>query len=125
MVSNKLIYIGSPYTHEDPGIMELRYQKVLKATADLLKEGYHVVSPVVHCHPLALKFTLPPHFDFWREYNLKILSKCDILLVLNMEGYLYSKGLKGEYDFAQKNGIKVIQSYELPCKEINIDLEVY
>lgn len=122
---NELIYIGSPYTHEDPFIMEDRYQKTLKATATLLKEGFHVISPVVHCHPLSLKFTLPPHFDFWKEYNLKILEKCDILLVLNIEGYLYSKGLKGECNFAKAKGIKIIQSYELPCKEIPTKLEVY
>lgn len=122
---SNLIYIGSPYTHEDPRIMELRYQKVLKVTANLLKEGFHVVSPIVHCHPLSVQFTLPPNFDFWREYNLNLLSKCDILLVINTDGYLYSKGLKGECDFAKSQGIKIIQSYELPCKEIPLALEVY
>lgn len=125
MSKDSLIYIGSPYTHEEASVMEERYQKVLKVTADLLREGFHVISPVVHCHPLALKFTLPPNFDFWKEYNLKILARCDILLVLNMEGYLYSKGLREECVFAKDNGIKIIQSYELPCKEIPIKLEVY
>ena len=50
---DELIYIGSPYTHTEACVMEDRYQKALKATATLLKEGFHVISPVVHCHPLS------------------------------------------------------------------------
>ena len=107
---NQLIYLGSPYTHKLKKVMKERYEKALYVTANLLNQGYHVISPIVHCHPLSVKFKMMPDFEFWKRYNFAILSKCEVLLVLQIDGWLESKGLQGEIEYAKRNNI-IIETY--------------
>ena len=107
MTKNQLIYVGSPYTHPDNYIMQLRYDAVLDITADLLKQGFHVISPIVHCHPLSVKHKMMPDFEFWQRYNFALLSKCDVLLVVPLKSWKESIGLNAEISFAIENNISV------------------
>ena len=107
MTKDQLIYIGSPYTHSDKIVMNNRYNSVLAITADLLNRGFHVISPIVHCHPLSVKYNLKGDFEFWKKYNFALLSKCDILLVVPLNDWVKSVGLKAEIEFAQDNNIPV------------------
>ena len=105
MTKDQLIYLGSPYTHKLKRVMKERYDKALYATGDLLNQGYRVISPIVHCHPLSIKFKMMPDFEFWKKYNFALLSKCDILLVLQLDGWIESIGLQGEIEYAKRNNI--------------------
>lgn len=107
MNKDQLIYIGSPYTHPDKSIEQLRHDQVLDITADLLNQGFHVISPIVHCHPLSVKHNMRGDFEFWKKYNFALLGKCDVLLVVTLDGWKESVGLKTEIEFAQDNGISV------------------
>lgn len=111
MNKDQLIYVGSPYTHLDKGVMQNRHDQVLDITADLLNQGFHVISPIVHCHPLSIKHNMRGDFEFWKKYNFALLSKCDILLVVPIDGWKESVGLKAEIEFAQDNGISVVMYY--------------
>lgn len=110
MNKNQLIYLGSPYTHSDKNVMQERYEKVLHLTADLLNQGFHIISPIVHCHPLSIKYNIRGDFEFWKKYNFAILSKCDLLLVLPLDGWKESVGLQGEVIYAKENNI-LIETY--------------
>lgn len=112
MNKNQLIYIGSPYTHSDKIVMQNRYNQILRITADLLNQGFHVISPIVHCHPLSIQYNLRGDFEFWKKYNFALLGKCDILLIVPLDGWINSVGLKAEIIFAQDNG-KVVEMYNL------------
>ena len=50
-----MIYVASPYTHEDPAVREERYLAALRYTAKLLANKRWCFSPIVHCHDLALR----------------------------------------------------------------------
>ena len=89
-------YLGSPYTHPDPFIMEERYLRAMRVLAGLLREKIWAYSPIVHCHELAKIGALPKDAAFWREYDFYMLSKCDELLVLRIEGWEQSQGLQAE-----------------------------
>lgn len=107
MNKNQLIYIGSPYTHSNKIVMQLRHDQVLDITADLLNQGFHVISPIVHCHPLSIKHNMRGDFEFWKKYNFALLSKCDVLLIVPLNRWLESVGLKAEIEFARDNNILV------------------
>ena len=107
MNKNQLIYIGSPYTHKDKSVKQLRHDQVLDITADLLNQGFHVISPIVHCHPLSIKHNMRGDFEFWAKYNFALLSKCDVLLIVPLSGWKESVGLNAEIEFAQSNNIDV------------------
>lgn len=96
-----MIYLASPYTHADKGIMHQRFVEVERATAGLMAKRIHVYSPIVHCHELARNFSLPTDFDYWKSYNFDMIRRCDSFLILNIDGWVESKGVQGERKFAE------------------------
>lgn len=81
--------------------MEQRFNAVCEAAAKLMRDGVHLYSPIAHTHPIA-QFGLPKGWDFWREYDELILSKCDQLWVLMLDGWRESKGVLAETEIAQR-----------------------
>lgn len=102
-----MIYLASPYTADDPDLVEARYQAVAKETARLLTLGLIVYSPIVHCHHLAKEYNLPTTFDFWQDYNMGMLSAAQSLWVFTTMGWQESKGVQSEIAFAQRAGKQV------------------
>jgi hypothetical protein len=52
--SQKIIYLGSPYTHPDPKVREERFEKATRAAAHLVEKGHIVYSPITMTHPIDL-----------------------------------------------------------------------
>ena len=99
-----MIYLASPYTHKDEMMRQTRYRAALRAVAYLLGESKHVFSPIVHCHMIALAYTLPGEFFFWQSYNEDMIARCDSLLVLQLPGWEHSYGVMKEIEFAKSIG---------------------
>lgn len=91
-----MIYIASPYTAPDPHLMHIRFEYAEEYTAALLKKKFWCYSPIVHCHLLAEKYSLPPDFDYWMDYNFHMLARADELHVLCLVGWKESKGVTAE-----------------------------
>ncbi len=100
-----MIYLASPYSHPDPLIMKTRFLMAEQATAFMLKVGKFVYSPIVHCHELAAKYSLPTDFDFWQRYNRDMIRRCSTFAILDIAGWRESKGVKGEFEFAALCGM--------------------
>lgn len=98
------IYLASPYTHEDPAIMEVRYEAVLFKTAELLRSFVAVYSPIVHCHELAKYHELPRDYKFWEWYNSCMLEACSQLQVLCLPKWNRSDGVQSEIQEALRLG---------------------
>jgi len=99
-----MIYLASPYTHEYPEIMQMRYEFVLDITAHLMKQGCVVFSPIVHCHNIAIKHDLPRDFKFWQRYNEAAIDSCFGFMIAAIDGWKESTGIRSEYDFAVDEG---------------------
>ena len=80
---------------------------VNKAAAYLMKQEYHVFSPISHSHPIALEGDLPKGWDYWQQYDEKILQICDEMLILTIDGWKESNGITGEIKIARELGIPV------------------
>lgn len=100
-------YIGSPYSHHDPAVVYDRFRRVEKFTADMLKNGHFVYSPIVHCHELAREHKLPTDFNFWMDYNLAMLQVAKELIVCMLPGWEESKGLQAEIEAAGRHEISI------------------
>ena len=96
------IYLASPYSDPDPLIRELRHYQAMRATADLLRAGRYVYSPIVHCHELAKKYALPTHFDFWQNYNFAMLRAASFFAILQADGWKDSLGVLAESNEATR-----------------------
>ena len=91
-----MIYLASPYSHPDPLIMRTRYLLAEQVTAGLLAKSLWTYSPIVHCHELAARHSLPTDFAYWQEYNIDMLRRCDRFYALSIPGWRKSKGVAGE-----------------------------
>ena len=103
---NKLTYLASPYTSDDPAVMEERYQLACKAVSVLKNKGWLIYSPITHSHGPA-QYGLPKDYAYWKRYCEVMLPKCDDMMVLQIDGWENSKGVKAEIDLADKLGIPV------------------
>lgn len=103
------IYLASPYTSPDPRIREFRYVAACSAAALVMEKGDLVFSPIAHSHPLARYYELPPSFGFWEEWCLSFLRNwATHFTILDIPGWVESKGIAAEKALADKLGLPVI-----------------
>lgn len=105
----ELVYLASPYTHDDLGVRHARERKATLAAGKLVEMGFSVVAPITQSHRIA---ELTPGIgalahDTWMEVDIAILKRVDRLIVLEIEGWDVSKGVQEEVSCAQEHGIPV------------------
>jgi len=101
-----MIYLASPYSHPDPLVREARFDAACRATADLVHAGQVVFSPIVHGHPL-VRFGLPTDWAFWQRFDEEHLRRCDEVVVLQVDGWRESDGVRAEIELAAALGKRV------------------
>ena len=101
------VYLASPYSHQDASMREARYSAARDATAWMLAQRIWVYSPIVHCHELCKVQKLPTDAAYWQDYNFAMLRSAKELVVLNIPGWLDSKGVAAEIDFARQRNIHI------------------
>lgn len=106
MSSTGLIYLASPYTAEDEAVKEDRYDAVCRCAANLIGQDYLIFSPIVHSHPL-VPHGLPSSWKFWKRYDTLMISLCDELWVLKLDGWIGSKGVQDEIKIAMDLGKRI------------------
>ena len=103
-MSDKLIYLASPYSHEDPAVRERRYQDALHATTLLFKQGLFVYSPIAYCHAMATDHAMDGAWASWQAFDKLMVDRCDELWVLDLDGWIDSVGVTAEVGHAGCNG---------------------
>lgn len=107
MTKEKLIYIASPYSHDDLSVVSERFKKVALVSAKLVGQGKIVFSPIVYGHTLLEYEKMPSDWKFWQTFCLTFLDRCDELYVLTIDGYKESIGVNEEIAHAKSLGIKI------------------
>ena len=101
-MSNGYVYLRQPYSHPDAVVREYRFEASCIKTASLMRQGYTVFSPIAHSHPVAayLPEDLLMSHEFWMKQDLPILEHADKLIVLVLDGWRESQGLRREIQYA-------------------------
>lgn len=116
MIKEK-VYLATPYFSKSKAIMTLRYEQAVEAANNLMKKGYIVFSPIVHCHPIAAIYDLPRDHNYWLVYDMSfIIGWAQILYVECMENWRESEGIKSDITIAYAAGISVRYSISSPLK---------
>lgn len=106
----KLIYVASPYSHDEFEVMEMRYLEtfrfVAKATANNTPALYY--SPIVYFHPMSQEHKLPRDAHYWWDINKLTMDKSDEIQVLMLDGWDKSIGVNMEINYACQKGIPVL-----------------
>ncbi len=99
--SHRMIYLASPYSHPDPAIREQRYRAVCRAAVALIHAGHVVFSPIAHSHAL-VEHGLPVDWLFWEPHDRHHLAHCDEVVVLTLDGWDSSVGVREEVRIAKE-----------------------
>ena len=92
-----LLYLAAPYSHIDPVIRQHRFRTACRAAAILMKAGVVVFNPLSHSIPIAGYIgEVESDHDFWMSIDIPILQRCDELLIIGLDGWSDSKGVRRE-----------------------------
>ena len=91
-----VVYLISPYSHSDPALQHHRYRQACRATAKLMAAGIPVFSPLCNSVPAVELGGLDMDHDGYMRVDLPLLHRCDELLVLGLDGWAESKGVRRE-----------------------------
>ena len=112
-----LVYLGTPYT-KYPGGIEKAFVDACWLTAELLRLGLRVYSPIAHTHPVAIHGQIDPlDLDIWLPFDAAMMAKADAMIVAMMPGFGTSRGVAHEIDVFKTAGKPVFHlgmaSFEL------------
>jgi hypothetical protein len=102
-----LTYLAVPYTSRHPEVEEARYRAVSAVAAAIMGTGEFVFSPITQGHVLAKFGGLPTDWEFWAAYSRAMLSRCQLLAVLMLDGWKESVGVQAEIGIAVELGIPI------------------
>ncbi len=100
---NRVVYLACPYTG-DKAEIERRMEKFCRMIAKLQKLGTFVVSPLFMHYVLPYDPSLGKDWQFWKSYSRELLSRCDELHILCLDGWEDSEGIRGEIEIAREFG---------------------
>lgn len=99
------VYVASPYTKYSGGI-DKAFDEAAMLTAELVKGGMSVYSPISHCHPIAMAGGIDPlDWELWMKQCDAMMKAAVACVVLKMDGWQESKGVAMEiayFDAADK-----------------------
>lgn len=107
-MSEQIIYLASPYTHEDTSVKRRRFELASKAAAALMRFGHVVFSPIAMTHPMALYGDMTGAWAFWERFDTAFVNVCDELWVLQLDGWDRSVGVTAEIELARKMGKTIV-----------------
>jgi hypothetical protein len=106
----RVVYLGAPYSysHPDPEeqkrVKRERIRQFSLAFEKLTREGHCVISPLL-CLLVEPHTTLPDDWAYWQDYSRTLLERSDEFVILTLDGWQESVGIKGEIEHAEKIGL--------------------
>lgn len=101
----ELVYIACPYASHDPQLRAGRVLVASMAAADVAQSAKQVpFSPLTHGDTMRqfLPDGVARDHHFWMDMDITFLAACDLLLVLPLQGWRLSEGVKEEIEFATR-----------------------
>ncbi len=102
-----MIYLATPYTHDDAAVERQRYQRACELAAHLTVGGHVVFSPIVHGHAMRVATWLQLDRAHWMEIDFEFLRRSDALVIAKMPGWETSLGVQDEIAYASTHGIPI------------------
>jgi hypothetical protein len=102
-----IVYLATPYTHDDPAVRAGRFRVVNRVAAQMMARGEHVFSPISHTHEMSIQHGLPHDWNYWAENCRVMVSACSRMVVVKQHGWQESVGVRAEIELAESLGMPV------------------
>jgi Domain of unknown function (DUF1937) len=96
------IFLACPYSHPDPQVTEQRFLACNKVAGWIIQAGAAVYSQVSMSHPINLAFENREGLEIgklWAPVDATFMEFLDELIILDLEGWDASSGIKREIEF--------------------------
>jgi hypothetical protein len=106
-----IIYLGAPYSDDDPDVRLRRFQHATIAAARLIERRYVVYSPLTMTHPIDIELAEEGESlgsEYWVAFDEAFMACCCAMIVLQTPGWQQSKGVRYEMDYFTARGRPVI-----------------
>lgn len=101
-----LIYLAAPYSDPCKVVVQSRIVRFCQVDAELSRRGIYTVSPLLK-HLVLQHSDLPGDWNYWKSYSLTLLLKCDLMMVIMLDGWEDSVGVQGEIEICKKFNIPI------------------
>ena len=101
-----MIYIAAPYNDLSESVINKRMEAVYNMIYTLAIDKKHAITPLF-MHEVVRRYKMEQSFDFWESYCFDILSRCDSMIVIMLDGWKDSRGVHSEIDYCKNNGIPI------------------
>lgn len=108
MNGSKIIYLATPYMHDNPDVMDFRADVSDIIAAKLADLGHVVFAPISAWHHIAKKYGLPRDWEFWHNFDEQFVKVSKVLCIIVLYGWRESKGTTGEIELANEYGLEII-----------------
>lgn len=107
-MNNQLIYLASPYSHEDMAVRHNRHIDIARIAGHLIAKGKTLFCPITHSHSIAEYSEVHSmSHTTWMHIDLTIMQHCTELYVVKLDGWKESKGVTEEIQFAKDNDMPI------------------
>lgn len=107
MTTKPIIYFAAPYSDSDPEVTNKRFEIICKKVSNLTSNGFVVISPIIYGHTLIQYKAIPSDWTFWKTFCQSFLIKCQEMIVLKIDGWDTSIGVKEEIRIAEQLGMNI------------------
>jgi len=97
-----LIYLASPYSSDDPRVIEERMRIFLEVDAYLTHRGILTVSPMYKHFLASAGLGIPNTLEYWKNYCEALLMKCSGMIIIPSIGWATSPGVIMEKGLASQ-----------------------
>jgi len=112
---HKVIYLASPYSHENLIVLNDRVLSAASVGGKLMRTTGHVfMVPVPHSHMIGEMLNNSLDHQFWLKQCFGLLERCDEIWIVTLNGWKESVGINLEIEYAKSLGI--------PIRTIDTDL---
>lgn len=116
----ELIYLASPFSHEDQKVEQMRFKQACRCAAILTEAGYNVFSPIAHTYSIARFGRIDGGWNTWEKFDTLMLTACDQLFVYCLPGYKESAGVCSEVNLAHALSKPVVLLHTWEVKNIKM-----
>ncbi len=104
---SKKIFVAGPYNHHNAEIKRQRIDLIVGYCVELFQNGDSPISPLMMGMAMVKLANLPTDTETWVVYSETLMTGCDELHVLMLEGWEISVGIQAEVAAAKKLNIPI------------------
>jgi hypothetical protein len=106
-IKTEIEYLAIPYTHNNVFVKHFRAEVSNYIASELTKQGRIIFAPISAWHHIAMKYGLPGDFEYWKKLDEQFICASKKVIVVMLDGWKESSGIKLEIDIANKYGIDI------------------